>query len=122
MNEIIGFQAFHHDSGMFLHYDSVTGRNFLSHEEPLPISRADCHRRIAAFIEQPGEECNDDFSIDVVYRKTTPVENAAAELGTLLTSLCNRHGLNLGLSREQIESQITKELVNFGASLVNHDR
>ena len=114
-NEIVGFQAFHHDRGQYLHFDPETGRNFLSQEEPLPISRADVHRRIAAYIEQPGCENDDDFSVDAVFRQLSPLETASQELGGLLTSLCARHGLSLGLSREQIEAQIAKELQELGA-------
>lgn len=64
---IVGFRAFHRDSEQYLHFNESSGWNFLSLEVPRPISRADCHRRIAAFIEQPGEEFNDLFTIDVVY-------------------------------------------------------
>ena len=51
-----------------------------------------------------------------VTRTLTPMETASKELGTLLSDLCERHGLNLGLTSEQIERQITKELVNLAVS------
>ena len=117
-NEIIGFRAFHHDSNGYLHHDPTTGQNFLSSSEPAPISRADCHRRIAAYVEQPGHENDDDFSIDPVYRETSPLEDAAAELGGLLVGLCQRHRLDLGLTRDQVNKMIAKELeaIKGGAS------
>lgn len=66
---ILGFRAFHHDTQQWLHFEPTTGKNFLSKERPVPIARGDVHRRIAAFIEQPGEENNDDFSIDPAFEE-----------------------------------------------------
>jgi len=113
-NEVIGFRAFHHDSGEYLHFDSSKNENYLSAIEPEPISRSDAHRRIAAWLDQSPNNF-DDFSVDPVYRELTPIETASRELGGLLESLCGRHGLQLGLTRDQINAQIAKELEQLAA-------
>jgi len=116
-NKIIGFRAYHHDTDCYLHFDAVTGRNFLAVTKPDPISRPDAHRRIAAWLEQ-GDENFDDFSVDPVFHEPTPMEKTTSELTDLLQTLCNRNGLKLGLTREQIEAKLAEELVQFGASPV----
>lgn len=107
--KIVGHVAFHHDAGQYLHFDPSTGRNFLADSRPEPVSRSDAHRRIAAWLEQDDENF-DDFSVVAVFYEPSPLEKASAEMAGLLQGLCARHGLDLGLTREQMEAQIGKEL------------
>jgi hypothetical protein len=67
MDKIIGFRAYHHGENRYLHFDHRTGRNYLDASKPEPIARSDAHRRIAAFLDQPGHEHDDDFSIDPIF-------------------------------------------------------
>jgi len=84
------------------------------YSEPEPCNLSEAYRRVSVFIaSNPG--C-DVPHVNPVTRTLTPMETASKELGSLLTSLCQRHGLNLGLSQEQIERQISKELADLGAT------
>lgn len=116
-NEIIGYQVKCINGGEFVHTDTA-GHNFLSYREPLPIARGDAYRRLAAFFDQNDGNTEDLFEVVPVYRQLTPTETVAQELGSLLSSLCGRHGLQLGLSQAQIEAKIAQELGELGASPV----
>ncbi|MGH8338017.1 MAG: hypothetical protein ACRETL_14615 [Gammaproteobacteria bacterium] len=108
-NTIIGYRVQDHN-GMFVEFNGV--ENVRVYAEPAPISHADAYRRLAAFIESNPQDVAEWGVPRVipVYYKPTPVECASAELGGLLQNLCARHGLELGLSRDQINAQIAKEL------------
>ena len=109
-NTIIGYRVKDHN-GMFVAFDGV--HNVRTYSEPEPVSQADAYRRLAAFLdENPGTQVP---RVIPVYYVPTPLETASAELGGLLQSLCSRHGLNLGLTKDQIEKQIAKELQELGA-------
>ena len=112
-NEIIGYRVQDHN-GMYVDFSPAAG-NFRTYTEPTPISRPDAYRRLAAFLET---YTNTDEVPEVipVYRVLTPLETTAKELGSLLTSLTERHGLSLGLTADQIEHRIAAELVGLGAS------
>jgi hypothetical protein len=118
-NEIVGYRAYHHAARQYLHHDARSGRNYLEYAEPATIGRGDCHRRIAAFLDQTGEEANDDFSIDPVFRQMTPMETASEELTGLLSSLAARHGLVLNMSKDEMAAKIAKELRELGATNAN---
>lgn len=84
------------------------------YSEPEACDLSEAYRRVSVFISHnPG--CDVPF-VNAVTRTLTPMETASKELGSLLTDLCKRHGLNLGLSSEQIERQISKELADLGAT------
>lgn len=98
--------------GNFVHTDFQT--TWASAREPEPIQQADAYRRIAAYItDHPGAPV--PFVVPV-HRQLSPLETASKELGGLLSSLCRRHNLNLGLTQDQIERRISKELAELGAS------
>ena len=104
-NTIIGYRVQDHN-GMFVDFDGV--QNFRTYSKPEPISQANAYRRLAAFLDaNPGVQVP---RVVPVYYEPTPVEKASKELGGLLESLCSRHGLDLGLTSEQIQKQIAKEL------------
>lgn len=107
-NEIIGFRVMHPSNEMFLAADQ--GGNYLTSNETTPIARGDAFRRLAAHLDDHPEVDACEFSVEPVYRETTPIEEAASELGGLFESLCSRHGLNLGLSRDQINALLVKDL------------
>jgi hypothetical protein len=117
-NEITGYRVINRNNGHFV--DSDGSRNWLtrySDADPTPVPRGDALRRLAAFLDaNPGENYG-DYTIDAVYREQKPIEATATELGDLLLDLCQRHGLKLGLSRDQIERQIASELTLLGASI-----
>ncbi len=84
------------------------------YSEPEACAISEAYRRVSLFLSQnPGAQVP---FVNEVTRTLTPMETASKELGSLLTSLCSRHGLNLGLSPEQIERQIAKELSDLGAT------
>jgi hypothetical protein len=110
--EIIGYRV-QTPSGNFVCYEF--GRNVSRYgAEPEPISQANAYRRLAAYIEEnPGAQVP---TVVPVYRVYTPLETASKEFSGLLSSLCERHGLRLGLSQDQIEKRIASELQELGAS------
>ena len=113
-NEIVGYQVINIlAEGCFVTCED--GHNYETAEEPLPISIGDAYRRLAGFLEQHPDRHHGHYVVEPVYREFTPVEKATKELGSLLSSLCARHGVQLGLSQEQIESQIARELSQLGA-------
>lgn len=107
-NEIIGYRVLHLPTEGFVHgYDILK-------TESAPVSRGQAYRRLAgALDENPGMEIA-EFSVEPVYRETTPIEDVTNELSTLLTSLCERHGVKLGLTSEQIKAKLAEELKDFG--------
>lgn len=109
-NEIIGFHIRNNESGECIATDPATGRNFCTFDEVTPIARGDAFRRLAGFLDQNPDADPYDFGIETVYRQTTPIENAASELGGLFEQLCKRHGLDLGLDRTQINALLAKDL------------
>ena len=118
-NEIIGYRVVRSNSECYSdHYVHNGGGSydFISAAEPAPIGRGDAFRRLASYLDHnPGEDMN-DFQVVPVYRVLTPMETATKELSGLLSSLCSRHGLALGLSQDQIEKKIASELQELGAS------
>lgn len=115
-NEVIGYRVL--SGAQFVHTNFRT--TWLSYEQPTPISKSDAYRRVAAFVDEhpDQQEHFGDPTVVPVYRVLTPLECTARELGSLLTSLTERHGLRLGLSGDQIEKRIAKELEELGASPV----
>ena len=112
--EIIGYHVIFTYTGAFVDHNEVEG-NFITPEAPKPLRRGDAFRRLAAFLDDRPDQDEDEYKVVPVYRKPTPIETAADELGRQLESLCARHGLDLGLSKEQIRTQIARELADFGA-------
>jgi uncharacterized protein YjiS (DUF1127 family) len=115
-NTIIGYRVQDVVTGRFINHDG-NGYHWVSTlgaVEPEPISQPDAYRRLAAYITAYPDAPVP--TVVPVYRELTPMERTSRELGNMLTSLCNRHGLDLGLSREQIERQIAKELAELGAN------
>lgn len=113
---IIGYVV-KNSNGWFVDFDPETGTNFFVEERPKPISKPDAYRRLAAFLDQTadGVLAGGEPYVTPVFRERTPVERASAELAVQLKSLCARHGLDLGLSDEQIEARIGEELQAFKA-------
>lgn len=111
-NEIIGYRVQNDETGEFVQLDPVAHKCFLTRDETPILTLANAYRLLATYVEQTGEKQSVlwSFIVQPVYRQTTPVENASAELGGLLEGLCKRHGLDLGLSREKLNAQIAKEL------------
>jgi|SRR5579863_1959004 len=106
-NEVIGYVVQSNETAEFVHRDGEG--NFLSESEPAPIARGDAYRRLAAFLDE-NPDCDENFTVVAIYRQTTPIEDAASELGGLFESLCARHGLDLGLSRAQVNALLVKDL------------
>jgi hypothetical protein len=74
---------------------------------------AEAYRRVGEYIDR-----NPTMPVPVIHnveRESTPLESASSELGNLLVNLCERHGLNLGLTKDDIERQLAKELAALGA-------
>ncbi len=109
-NEVIGFRVVNITSGEFIHNDGEHAYNYPSTKEPEPISRGDAFRRLGAYLDENPAQEHSNFRVEPVYRMTTPIEDAAHELGGLFESLCQRHGLDLGLSRQQIDAILAKDL------------
>lgn len=118
-NEVIGYRVVRSNnecySDEYIHTNG-TGHNWVSVAEPKPVSRGDAFRRLAAYLDQSPLEDMNDFVVVPVYRVLTPMETTTKELSGLLSSLCGRHGLSLGLTQEQIEAKIAQELQELGAS------
>ena len=82
--------------------------------QPPVLSRSAAHRRLAKFFDENDgwnpQDSDEEFYVAPVFCEATPLENAAEELGELLSSLCARHGLDLGLTQDQINKKIAEEL------------
>lgn len=114
-NEVTGYIVKNDAYGFYVDYCPKAG-NFTTDKEPTPVPRGDAFRRLAAFLDANPRENHEFYVVLPVYRVYTPMERASKELGGLLESLCQRHGLNLGLNSEQIEQRIASELASMGAS------
>ena len=112
-NEIIGYRVVNSYHGFFVGHNPEMG-NFPTDNEPQPIPRGDAFRRLAAYLDANPNEDHATFDVEPVYRETSPMENATAELTDLLVSLADRHGLKLGLDSDQIAQKIAKELSDLG--------
>jgi hypothetical protein len=115
-NTIIGYRV-KNNHGEYLAHTPEQG-DFVTETKPEPISKGDAYRRLAAYFDAP--QCDDhhvgeDFYVTPVFYEPTPLEKAGAELGGLLESLCQRHGVNLGLTREQINAKLAAELAAIAA-------
>ena len=112
--QVIGYRV---KSGeQFVHASNNT--TWTSYSEPTPCSQADAYRRVAQFITDHPSDV-ERFGVPSVVSVTSPlspIETASGELGDLLQDLCRRHGLNLGLSKDQIRTQIAKELASLGGT------
>ena len=112
--DIIGYRVVS-INGFFVD-TTASGVNFTTDEKPTPVARGDALRRMAAFLDaNPGEPL-EDYEVRPVYRELTPLETTSKELGGLLSSLCRRHGLDLGLTTDDIEQRIALELGSIGAT------
>jgi hypothetical protein len=120
-DEIIGYQVAYIPTQSFVHV-TLEGENYIECAEPLPISRGDAFRRLAGILDQRSDLSHEDFDVVPVFREVTPLESTAKELSGLLLSLTERHGLDLGLTREQIEARIATEIAEFGVGLVPIER
>ncbi len=112
-SDILGYRVMFPRDELFV--DFAGGINFLTEHEPQPIPRGDAFRRLAAFLDEHPELDHTDFLIEPTYRELKPVESGARELGGLLKSLCSRHGIQLGMTDDQIQAQIERELKAYGA-------
>lgn len=102
----------------------VNGRNVIAYSRPTPIPVADAYRRLAGFLDTHPNVDPSDLAVEPVYEwvksepvlpPPSPITNCAKELASRLRALTGAHGLDLGLTDEEMESQIEKELVQFGA-------
>lgn len=109
MDKIIGYRVINHDTGMFVNTNEQ-GHNFRSYDEPLPISRGDAYRRLAAYLDEHPDADENDFSVEPVYQEISPIERTAEDLAGRLHALV---GDSLGLSEEQMRLQIASELTTF---------
>ncbi len=98
---------------------NIIGHQVITHTgsivgDEAPCTLAEAYSRISAYITE-----NPTFPVpsieDVTEPTVSPLQGASQELGGLLEGLLARHGLNLGLSRAQINTQIAKELASLGA-------
>ena len=118
-NEVIGYRVIRSNSECYSDeyiHNGGGGYDFRSVAEPAPCLRGDAFRRLANYLDHNPNEDMNDFQVVPVYRVLTPMETASKEFSGLLKSLCDRHGLRLGLSEDQIEKRIAKELEELGAS------
>ncbi len=106
---VIGFRVFTSSTqGVAVTYDGET-----TTAETKPCTRAEAYGRVSKFLNKyPNAQVP---QIVEVTRPLTPLESASGELGGLLESLCRRHGVELGLSSDQVRTQIAKELSALGA-------
>jgi hypothetical protein len=87
---------------------------WLSYEKPKPISLAEAHRIVSKVLtDHPG------YYVPIITkvfktRTLTPLEATSRDLGNMLTSLLGARGVKLGLTQDQIEKQIAKELTMLG--------
>ncbi len=85
---------------------------------PASIAIAEAYRIVSVYLKMnPGEPVPSIDKVESV-RELTPIECASKELGDLLFQLTERNGLDLGLSRTQVERKIAQELAELGATPV----
>ena len=106
---LLGYRVKDHN-GMYV---SADGR-VRTYTKPEPITHAQAYSAVASFLEH--NSWSPVPQVVKVFKKASPIQSASSELGALLTSLCQRHGLDLGLTQEQIDRQIARELSELGAS------
>lgn len=98
---------------MYVHHDfNCVPQTWLDEEEPLPIPAPDAYRRCAQYVQEHPEAPMP--ALEPVQRELTPIELAASELGSLLMGLCQRHGFDLGMSQDDINDELMRELAAFG--------
>lgn len=108
---LLGYRIVTH-TGEYVHASLNNNYTFTSTTDPNPIPIADAYKRIGVYLQDhPGAPVPE---VRPVHRELTAMERGASELGALLSSLCERHGIVLGLSQDQIDDKIAKELVAFG--------
>jgi hypothetical protein len=91
----------------------LDGRDEDSFEQPAACTQAEAYRRVSVYLTQfPNAQVPEVIALT---RDLTPMENASRELSATLKGLLERHGLDLGLTDDQIERQITKELVDLAS-------
>lgn len=108
--EIVGYRVFHVDINEYIHTTKDGKFNFTNMSEPEPVGRGDAFRRLAAYVDEHPEVDHDCFDIVPVFREVRPTESAASELTDMLKALCQRHGITLGLTDDQIRAQLEREL------------
>jgi hypothetical protein len=112
MNETItvGYQVKTEDGNF------ITDEGMLCSDETLPVSLADAYKVIGAFLtSHPDGEIPRIVKVTRT-REISPLEATSRELSDLLLSLTRVHGLDLGLTQDQITREITKELVALGST------
>lgn len=103
-------------SGAFINaHGMACGPGTTTYEQPSPCTHPEAYRRISEFLTKHPNEAVPAIVEVTSTREATPLESASGELGRLLSSLTARHGLDLGLTQAQIETQIAKELASLGA-------
>lgn len=116
-SKIIGYVV-KNNNGEYIHNskDEDSDHNYAARTKPEPIGKADAYRRLAAYIDEnawvadlaPNDANN--FYVAPMFYEPTPLDRASEELAGLLQALCNRHGLDLGLTKDQMAKHIAKEL------------
>ena len=86
-------------------------------EEPQPCSLGEAYRTVGAYLEEHPHSVPPRMVKVEQVRELTPLECTSRELAQRLLSLTAMHGLDLGLTPAQVETQITKELVALGSTL-----
>ncbi len=121
--KIVGYRIkfTQHGTELSLHRDDDGFFHFLRDDEPQlpPMTRVDAFYVLASYFNHSDREEFDVTTVRIVpvfEPVKTPLQNAASELGALLTSLTKRHGVKLEMTQEQIERQIAIELASLGAS------
>lgn len=99
--------------GEYLDHNPKHG-NFVTETKPEPVSKGDAYRRLAAYFDAP--QCDDNHvevlaHVVAVFYEPSPMERAVR---SWVESLCQRHGVNLGLTREQINAKLAAELPGPG--------
>ncbi len=112
MDKIIGYRVIcTTQCNLFIGHNPTTGNNFITDEPPSPISRSDAYRRLAAFLDEEASASEDEeFVVQPVFEVLTPIQRRARELGGMLHNIV---GDSLGLSREQMEKGMARELEMF---------
>jgi hypothetical protein len=83
--------------------------------KPTPVSQSDAYKAIAAYVGRfPGIAVPSVVKVFRV-RELTPMETTSNECADLLFSLLGRHGLDLGITKDQAASQFAKELAQLGS-------
>lgn len=100
------------NNGQYLEYSNqgVT----LTRDKPEHISKATAYRRLASFLEEnPWAEEHGGFYVEPVLCEPTPRERMVSNAADLLQKLLTEHGVDLGITRPQLEAAIDNELSLF---------